>query len=357
MYCVLMGDIVSSKEITGEQKVELTNRIRLMLEYINFKYEKDVCVNFTSSRGDFFEGVVYAVDKAVEIARDIVETLLPTEIRISIVLGDLDTINDTYNANLADGEAFHIADKILTKMKTEKSEGWLHLSINIEKYDERVQPLIDSTLSLLDVLSGGWTEKQRECVFLMSHNDNQQKVVAEKLGITSPAVSLHLKAANYVVYKNAFENLGKYLKSILDKKYIEKNFVYWMNLGRGAEDISANREALVYYVKALELAEKEFGKESSLLIEILNSIGNVYINLLDFDNAKKYIEQSSVLAKNSNNALNEAKVLELLGKLYMNKDNEKKALVYYIHASEIYEKVYGKEHLKTVDVYRKIEEL
>ena len=356
MYCVLMGDIVDSKEIIGKDKEKISKEISLMLERINFEYKKDIQIDFSSSRGDFFEGVLYSAYKAVEIANDIIQTLLPNEIRVSIALGELDIINDTRNANHADGDAFHIADRVLREMKNQKSNGWLHLSVNIERHDKHVQNIIDSYLLLLETMTDSWTDKQRECALYMSHYKNQQNVVANKLNITEAAVSKHLKAANYVVYKKAFENLGKYLKSIDEGKQKEdlsesNNVASWINLGRDAEMHGKYICAIDYYEKGLEIAKKEFGEKHSLLCELLNNIGINYLSLLNFDKAKDIFEHSYGLAKESNNILNEMESLNLFAELYLKSGELEKAFEYCKEALNISEKALGKGHISTAELY------
>ncbi len=209
MYCVIVGDIINSKEIVEPERREaLLRAAKGVFSSINAKYYDALLADFGVVRGDGFEGVLLAKYLAPKIIREIIKGLYraeKTRVRIAAVVGELSSVSN--DRNECDGPAFHRALGLLEALKKRKSERWLQIAFDA---GETAQPLIDSLLGLLGALAGGWTEKQREIVWAMEHSQLQIRTAAIS-GVKPAVISKQLKAANYEEYRNAWESLEDYL--------------------------------------------------------------------------------------------------------------------------------------------------
>ncbi len=211
MYCVIVGDIINSKEIVEPEKREAILRAaRSVFSSINAHYRDALLADFGVVRGDGFEGVLTDERHVPQIIRRIIEGLYAAErtcVRIAAVTGELSVISG--DRNECDGPAFHRALELLEALKRKKSRHWMQVAYDS---DSQAQPLIDSLLGLMSVLTGGWTEKQRDIVWAMEKH-HIIKSVASQLGIKPSVVSKQLRAANHEEYRMAWESLEIYLRS------------------------------------------------------------------------------------------------------------------------------------------------
>ena len=209
MYCVIVGDIVNSREMSHEVREKVTRAAQEAFDRINAGYADSLVTTFGMVRGDAFEGVMLTTRHAARIVQDIIKAFYreeKTAVRVSVVFGELTVIGD--DRNITDGPAFHKAFDDLERMKGRRSTHWLQASFDV---GDRVRPLVDSNMALLSALTGGWTERQRETVWAMEEHNCQQKAVSEEMGIPPSVVSKQLKAASFDAYRKAWDGLAEYL--------------------------------------------------------------------------------------------------------------------------------------------------
>ncbi|MCL2342938.1 MAG: SatD family protein [Firmicutes bacterium] len=215
MYCVIVGDIVNSREMDFETREAATRAVKATLNGINTKYKDVILADFGIVRGDALEGVLTEPSYAPRILPEIIRNLYRAQkvtLRFSVVIDELSVVSN--DRNEADGPAFHTALEKLDTLKARKSDHWLQVSFVTNTVE---QPLVDGLFDLLTALTGGWTDRQREIAWAMDESARKQSAVSEALGISPPAVSKQLRAMCYDQYAYAWIRLEVYLLD-LEKK-------------------------------------------------------------------------------------------------------------------------------------------
>ena len=216
MYCVIVGDIIGSREMDFETREAATEAIKEVLLKINEKYKDAILANFGLVRGDALEGVLTASQYAPPIIQEIIRDVHRTQkvkLRFSVAIDALSVVSS--DRNEADGPAFYTAVERLNELKEVKSDHWLQISFVM---NTAAQPLLDSFFSLISALTEEWTDRQREIAWAMDESFGGQNAVSEALGISPPAVSKQLKAMHYNVYSWAWLNLEWYLLKMEESK-------------------------------------------------------------------------------------------------------------------------------------------
>lgn len=218
MYCVIMGDIVKSKNLDSISYDRLICAAKEAFARVNDKYKENIMASFGLVRGDAFEGVLYTQDNATQIVQDIIKAFYradKTTIRICAVLGELTMTSS--NRNETNGPAFHRALDILGEMKKSGNKNWMQVSFEIGAFGKS---LVNSNLALLSALTERWTDRQREIVWATEENDGIRKTISKMFGIMPPVVSRHLKIAKYDIYRQAWNSLTEHFATVED--YITK---------------------------------------------------------------------------------------------------------------------------------------
>jgi len=210
MYCVIVGDIINSREMDFKTREAATQAIKVTLNHINTRFANSILAPFGLVRGDALEGVLLTSSFAVDLIQDMIWSLYRQgiKLRISAVVDELSVVSD--DRNEADGPAFHLALDKLNQLKARKSDHWLQVSFVT---GTTAQPLVDGLFLLMSALTEGWTERQCEIACAMDTLPGGQIQVSEVLGISPPAVNKQLKAMRYWAYFHARDTLIGYLQN------------------------------------------------------------------------------------------------------------------------------------------------
>lgn len=294
MYCVIVGDIIRSREIAPETREKVLYAAKNVFDRINTDYLSSLMAAFGMVRGDAFEGVLLTQYQAPKIIQEIIKAFYrvdKTVVRISVVTGQLTTVGS--DRNETDGPAFYQAMDDLEKMKKRKSGHWLQVSFDT---DSLAQPIVESQLRLLTALTEGWTDRQREIAWEMEAYSMQQKLVGKKLGISTPVINKQLKAANYEAYKLAWESLEKYLVAVeeatVEDKPPEKSYLAYYNVGLRRCKQYKFEESLPLLQKSLELAVADLGKDDLQLVPVYNALAEIYTQMSRFSQAEEAIQEA-----------------------------------------------------------------
>lgn len=212
MYCVIVGDIIDSRQLDFDERQHTTETIEKIFMEINYNYRENILSDFGLVRGDSFEGVLFSQYRSLKIIRDIIRQVYEKagqRLRICAAIDELSVVSS--DRNKADGPAFHVAVEELERLKAKKSTHWLQVAMKTK--DDPAQPLIDTTLELLSALTAGWTDRQRGLVWKMADYGGLQKQLSEAEGLSPSVVSRQLKAANYQLYTSAWQALEQYLSA------------------------------------------------------------------------------------------------------------------------------------------------
>ena len=292
MYCVVMGDIINSRELSDDTRQNVKRAAQSAFDSINTKYMDSIMADFGMVRGDAFEGVILTQSYAPQIVQDIIKAFYSAEkttVRISVVLGELSVTDG--DRNKTDGPAFHCALERLAEIKKKNSSHWLQVHFQIGKLAQR---LVDGQLALLAALTEGWTDKQREIVWAMENHDGYQKVVARKLKTTTPVVNKQLKAANYEAYRMAWDGLTEYLTKmdeyvVEDKPTIDKSYVPFFNVALRKVEQHDFNGALKPAQEALTLAKQNLDTDDTQYVTIYNLLAHVYTSIKQYKDAEEII--------------------------------------------------------------------
>ncbi len=358
MYCVVVGDIVGSRELSPEVRSRVTHAAKDAFDRINTKYMGSLMTTFGMVRGDAFEGVMLTQHYAPQIVQDIIKAIYgvdKTKVRISVVLGQL-TITGS-DRNETDGPAFHKANDDIAKLKKSKSDHWFQVSFDVGSLG---QPLADSVLSLLTALTEGWTEKQREIVWAMEAHEGYQKIVAKLLNLTPSVISKQLKAAHYDVYRQAWDSLTEYLIAmddavVTDKPVIRESYVPYFNMGIRRLSQRNFPEAIRLLENSVELAKNDLEDNDPQYIPLYNRLAEAYIQNNQYNKAEIFIKKSLDLQKNmSKYRLDYVDTLSEQASYYSEKKQARdliEAKKIYLEAIDISCVILDKDHPQTSELY------
>lgn len=356
MYCVVVGDIVNSKELDPDTRKDVTDALQRTFDRINTDYLGSLMTTFGMVRGDAFEGVMLAQYHAPQIVQDLIKSVYrinKTKVRISVAMGTLTVTSE--DRNVVDGPAFHKAFENLEEIKKRESEHWLQVHFEIGSF---AQALVNSQIALLTALTEKWTDRQRETVWAMERHGGRRKVVGRLLGITTAVVDKHLKAANYEAYRQAWEGLTDFLVSMDEyttegRTMVQESYVPHFNRGVYAFSNLHNRDAaLLHFKKSLKLAKDELEENDPLFIPIYNKLAWSLVLTGKSQDAEKFINESLRLQETMpKTRLHYAETLFVVAELNMDKENYPVAKEFFERALDTAHAVLNNNHPFIGDIY------
>lgn len=319
MYCVIVGDIIDSRQLDFDERQRTTETIEKIFMDINYEYRENILSDFGLVRGDSFEGVLFSQYRSLKIIRDIIRQVYEKagqKLRVCAAIDELSVVSS--DRNKADGPAFHVAVEELERLKGKKSTHWLQVALKTK--DDMAQPLIDTTLELLSCLTEEWTDKQRELVWSLPDYSGQQKLLSKAKDTKTSIVNKQLKAANYQAYSAAWEALESYLSRVEETK--KATYTDYYSVAARKYDADRDQEAIPLFEKALELAKEEFGEESPNLLPIYLCLANACLEVCQSDKdrlpqAEAYIREARVCLHGETQTEEYARVLSLKGKYHL----------------------------------------
>jgi len=354
MYCVVVGDIINSKQIDPDALDDINTSIKETMDYINTTYMNSILADFGVVRGDAFEGILLTHYKLPQIINEIIKgfyKIQQTKVRICVVLGELSSIST--DRNEANGPAFYHATECLTKMKAEKSEHWFQVTINTTSY---AQPLLNGILGLISSTTEGWTDRQRDIIWAVEELSNQQHLVSKKLDISTSVVNKQLKAASYNAYRKAWLSIEEFFINLEENDIKEENnFSAYYGLAQRKNERNEYQDAYKMLLKALEITKKESTKNNPQLVLIYNELAENLIQLEDYENAEFYLNLSLQAQQDlPKSRLIYAKTLNIFGDLYLKENALPKAKESYDNALEIAINTVGTNHYFTNSCYNNV---
>lgn len=201
-YCVIIGDIVQSKEIKNRKAFQ--RKFYSVLQKINKGFASQIVSRFTITLGDEFQGVLKDLSSSYELINLIQEAFYPTKLRFGAGWGEITTQIKKVAVGM-DGPAFHRAREAIFAAK-KKGQAVVFKTNKPEK------DLTFNTLSLcLENIEEAWTARQREAMSLYRRYKNQKKV-ARRLKIKQPSVAAILSSSKWNWYSEVERGLNTLLK-------------------------------------------------------------------------------------------------------------------------------------------------
>ena len=356
MYCIIVGEIVNASKLDPDTRKKISSAIQNTFDRINTDYISMLMTSFGMVRGDGFQGVLLTQHHAPQIIQDIIEAAYSVEkttLRISVAHGALTVTSD--DRNMADGPALHAALTNLEKLKKRDSAHWLSVAFNVAPL---AQALVDSLLALMTALTEGWTEKQRELVWLVRKCGDRQKTAGKRLNIPPSVVSKQLKAASYETYRQAWAGLKDYLVHVdehvaADRSITEKSYVSFFNVGVYAIESGRNfAVALSHFQSALQAAKEELEENNPLLIPIYNKLARTSLFVKDYEKADAFISESMKLQeKMSKLRVPYADTLLIKAEISLDMKDYTAATAFFQKALDIALDVLGDSHPYIAEIY------
>ncbi len=154
---------------------------------------------------------------ALKIIQEIRMQLCPTEVRFGIGVGKITTEINTDMALGADGPGYYNArDAIEILKKNEKKNKAVLSDIRLAMEGENAKQtvLVNTIFELMKSMEQTWTGRQKEVIWDMLKNQDNQNNVANRLGISQSSVQKSLAKGHYYVYENAMKNVAGILGEI-----------------------------------------------------------------------------------------------------------------------------------------------
>lgn len=213
-YIVIMGDIVSSKQINNRAKVQ--DKLRDVLKDINLQYKASIASDFMISLGDEFQGLITSPKEIFNIIGDIEAKIAPVKIRFSVGIGTVATEVVATSSIEMDGTAYHRARQMLVELKEiegQYTSPQTNILLKSHVKNMTVDGLINSLLASNFALKSKWTDRQVEVIqAYLNHNQNQYQTAAF-LDIAQPNVSKSLSNAKFYTYISAIKAIEAFLVS------------------------------------------------------------------------------------------------------------------------------------------------
>jgi len=200
MFYAIIGDIRNSKKTKNRFLIQ--EQLEEILKEINVKYGNSIAANFIITLGDEFQGLLNSTKPLIDIIEEIKIKMYPIEIRFGIGFGEISTKINKEMAISADGPAYYCARKMINEIKkSEKSKMSDKVTIKLCS-DEKgtIVELINNTFCLWSFIQSKWTPNQNRLIFEDIISGNNQREVAQKLGIVQSTVQRGLKSSGYYSY-------------------------------------------------------------------------------------------------------------------------------------------------------------
>lgn len=209
-YCVVLGDVVDSAAI--EDRVEFQQLLEATNEQVTETFEPFIHAPFAVIKGvDEIGGVLTSIRPIVQIQKVFARELHPVQLRLAVVVGEIDVNIDSREIAKMDGAAFARADQILTAMEKEKT------TFRMQSGRPVVDSLISDEINVLDIVRSGWTRRQMDIVMKLDELGSQTEV-ARFYDVTPQAVSNALMDSNGKVLLLIEDRLDAAVGSVLGEK-------------------------------------------------------------------------------------------------------------------------------------------
>lgn len=184
--CVLLGDVVGSRELTD--RTRFGTRLRAACRAVTEEYAPSIVAPAKPLKGVDEVGVVFA-DRAATygIAKALADGVRPADIRLAAAGGAIDVGTERGDVSAMDGPAFHSADELLD------SVGRTGLRFDAGFDDPSLDRAIADEVNLLLQWRRDLTERHFEYVRAYERHDTQAAAAAA-LGVTQQSVSKVLRA-------------------------------------------------------------------------------------------------------------------------------------------------------------------
>lgn len=372
---MLIGDVVSSKKIESEMRSKIQIQLKMILEKINFDYDKYICSRFCITLGDEFQGGLYSIYPLFDILDLIKESIRPYRIRFGIGIDTMAT-HIEYNMSLgSDGAAYYAARNAVDKLKKIKTYeyGYEFGSTVVDTQQ------INDMMRLIDCISQNWTDSQKEYITKLQTNKKlDYSGIAKIMKVNISSVSRAVSNSNYKLIQCTIDNLRDSLFHDVFISDIQDQFMSCYNqccrlIDQGNldeamkllpqptssddfkeycslfaiihnmyNDPKNDLKSIRYAEAALKYMSNDFRCKK---VRMLNVLGICYSNLEQYEQAKSYLNKALDLLYTETNIESwKSYTLGNLGRLYSMKGEYALAEKTFFEVKTIIDNNLGSDH-------------
>lgn len=330
IYCMVIGDIISSKKIDVNSRANIQITLKRALEKINFDYDKYICSRFSITLGDELQGGLYTIYPLFDILNRIKQSVAPYKIRFGIGIDTMTTEIQHYDSLGSDGLAYYYARNAVENLK-HNSTNEFGYQFGSSKSD---LGYANDLIKLIDCISETWTETQRDYINKLQENPEVElSIIAKTMNVNVSSVSRAIAKTNYRLIQEVLNNLSKKINNEL-----------FIGEQQNAFQASYNQACELIDNRDFENAKKALSKPTT------NNETIEYYSLLSIIYNAKYDSKTAIeCAKNAisildnNNRCKKIRLLNILGICYTD-------LKQYELAKQIFE-----EAIQIIDISDSIE--
>ena len=224
VFAVITGDIVKSRSfLDTEQRHSFLECLRETIDSAETLIGAD-CIRqgFTLFRGDSFQGVLSAPEKALRAAlfirSDLLQKLIgkkSIDVRMGIGIGTIKFVDEN-QIGLSDGEAFRYAGACIDKLESFRR-------LDIKSPWSSVNYFFKPVCAMLDSIISRWTPKQAQ-VITLALQDKTQEEIAEKISseeekrLSQSAVQQRQKTAGWYAIKETLYEFDRIVKENISRE-------------------------------------------------------------------------------------------------------------------------------------------
>lgn len=214
-YIVIIGDLVSSKDLNNKEREKCQSILKDIIDRINDE-SLSVRSPLTITLGDEFQAVYDDLSTVLADSWSALAALYPVGVRFSIGVGQIYTSINSEQALGMDGPAFHVAREGINQLK---SSGKIY-NIAIGSPSDRPEDilslvdLVNHTLHFLSNELKQW-KKTRLQILVMEQKGEPVKKIAKKLGISESAVYKNREEGDLDLILKLKKSIGENINQIL----------------------------------------------------------------------------------------------------------------------------------------------
>lgn len=179
-YCAVIGDIVGSRKLGAEERLNVQRRFLSVAENSNKLYTECIESPFTVTIGDEFQVLLKSLTIAPKIIDGIIKEMAPVALVFGVGIGEIVTDINPKLAIGMDGPAFHFARGAIEQAKKKKPKV-------IYKSDFIGMDMINSLHYFIESCEERRTKRQKQVLGYLNQNYTQEEI-AKELGIKQQSV-------------------------------------------------------------------------------------------------------------------------------------------------------------------------
>lgn len=214
-YIAIIGDVKNSRNI--KERKEFQNKLNEILNEINKIYSDSIASNFTITLGDEFQGLLYSGKNVMNIIQYIKKESYPVKIRFGVGIGAITTDIDSNISIGADGPGYYKARDSIEQLKIlekKKESEYGDIQIKIDGDNNFQELSLNSILKLMYCIEKEWTKKQREVVYYILFEKQNQTETARYFNVTQSNIQQILSKTHFYAYRDAFNSVNKILSEV-----------------------------------------------------------------------------------------------------------------------------------------------